>query len=378
MSARRTTTALLATLFLAGACTGSGGGGSPSPGGSATPAAGTPTGAASATVAPSPSPSASPAVVTPGPGEFANPVLPTDFPDPALLKEGDTYYAYATGPQAARSKDLVDWEPLGQLTIEDTWAIKDFWAPEVIKTSAGFVMYYTGRHGELLRSNGELTLCIGVAVAASPEGPFVEKLGKPLVCQNEIGGTIDAGPYRDHDGKLYLIFKNDGNCCGVPTKFWIQPLTPDGLKLTGKATDLGVENDETWEGAVIEAPTILHREGTYYLFYSANAYYTADYAVGYATSKKLTGPYVDAPENPIMNTTFEELMADPTLQAAGPGHQTIVEDDDGDLWLVYHAWDREAVGYDMGGQRTMWIDELVFENGKPVIKGPDSQPQPVP
>ena len=53
---------------------------------------------------------------------YANPVIDADFPDPAVLKAKDGYYyVYATqgGPegatsniQAARSRDLVDWERL--------------------------------------------------------------------------------------------------------------------------------------------------------------------------------------------------------------------------------------------------------------------------
>ncbi len=49
------------------------------------------------------------------------PVLDEDFPDPDVLRVGDTYYAYATqrpGPnrnlQIARSADLRTWEVLDQ------------------------------------------------------------------------------------------------------------------------------------------------------------------------------------------------------------------------------------------------------------------------
>ncbi len=140
-------------------------------------------------------------------------------------------------------------------------------------------------------------------------------------------------------------------------------------------------NDAPWEMPVnsrIEAPTIWLHDGTYYLFFSANAYYAATYAVGYATADNVLGPYTDAEENPILHGDLADLNADPELQAAGPGHQSIIADDDGDLWMAYHAWDRDAIGYDRAGARTMWIDELVFEDGAPVLLGPDSEPQPAP
>src|SRR5439155_8721279 len=47
---------------------------------------------------------------------FTNPVFDRDFPDPFVLKAGDTYYAYATNGngkqvQTLTSKDLVHWAP---------------------------------------------------------------------------------------------------------------------------------------------------------------------------------------------------------------------------------------------------------------------------
>jgi beta-xylosidase len=55
-----------------------------------------------------------------------------------------------------------------------------------------------------------------------------------------------------------------------------------------------------------------------------------------------------------------------------------VQDDDGELWMTYHAWDQDAVGYENFGQRAMWIDPLVFDGAKAVVKGPTDQPQPMP
>src|SRR5579859_1471784 len=46
---------------------------------------------------------------------FVNPVLNIDFPDPDVLKVGNTYYAYATNGngfniQVTSSTDLVHWQ----------------------------------------------------------------------------------------------------------------------------------------------------------------------------------------------------------------------------------------------------------------------------
>jgi beta-xylosidase len=314
-------------------------------------------------------------------GMFVNPVIHGDFPDPFVLRDGETYYAYATTDaaqhlQLARSADLVTRttlpDPLPKLAA---WSSGDTWAPEVMRTSAGFVLYYTAHAPDIKRPDGNGSQCITLAVSATPEGPFVDSSTKPLVCQADLGGSIDATPFVDADGTRYLIWKNDGNCCGLPTRFSIQALSDDGLRLTGKPSDMGVVNDEPWEGGLIEAPTLILHDDTYFLFYSANGYDTELYAVGYATSKKVLGPYVDAPENPILASAWDRPV---TSRARGPGHQSIVEATGGQLWLAYHAWDQDAVGYGNFGQRSVWIDKLTLSQGKATVSGPTDGPQPNP
>jgi beta-xylosidase len=244
-----------------------------------------------------------------------------------------------------------------------------------MKTSAGFVLYYTAHAPDVKRPDGNGSQCITLAVSDRPEGPFVDSSTKPLVCQADLGGSIDATPFVDADGSRYLIWKNDGNCCGLKTRFSIQLLSDDGLKLTGKATDMGVVNDEPWEGGLIEAPTLILKDGTYYLFFSGNGYDTEFYAVGYATSKTVLGPYVDATENPILASAWKRPV---TSRARGPGHQSVVAAKDGQLWMTYHAWDEDAIGYGNFGQRSVWIDKLHLEGGKAVVDGPTDSPQPIP
>lgn len=313
------------------------------------------------------------------PGEFRNPVLARSFADPFVLRDGDGYVAFATGNltyniQVSTSDDLVTWssprEALAGLPLWQPSSRGLTWAPEVLKTSAGYVMYYTGRDVQAGKQ------CLSIAIASVATGPYIDDSKKPLACQVDLGGSIDSSPFRDRDGALWLLWKNDGNCCGEPTRIWAQRLSADGTKLTGDVRDLGERNDKPWERTVVEAPTLLLRGDTYVLFYSANAYNSRDYAVGYATAKDLLGPYTDGPENPILKTTA--AVGSPAGQAAGPGHQSVVADKDGDLWMVYHAWDIARIGDEIGGIRSLWIDPLTFEGDKPVVHGPTASPQPVP
>jgi beta-xylosidase len=307
----------------------------------------------------------------PQPSRFTNPVLTGNFADPHVLKVGEFWFAYATGDltvnlQVARSADLVGWERLGDALPElPAWSVLQkglTWAPEVARTPAGFVLYYTVRHTASGRQ------CVSVAVAERPEGPFVDTRERPLVCQERLGGSIDPHHFVDRDGTAYLLWKNDGNCCGLATELWAQPLDERGLELTGEPKSLGVRNDAAWEGNLIEAPTLWREGDTYYLFYSANDYGSRNYAVGYATAAKVLGPYRDGRGNPILRSRG---------RAAGPGGQAVV-DAGGDLWLAYHAWDSEAVGDDAGGQRAMWLDRLGFSGGRPRVDGPTGTAQEAP
>ena len=386
----RTAGILLAAILLA-TCSGPAQSPAASSAGTPSPAASTVPASPGAT-ADLPSPTASsPSATTSSPpppsidGEsFTNPVIARNFPDPHVIRANDQYFAYSTTSAGsniryARSPDLVTWEIVGEaLPALASWsgptplfsdvAHKATWAPAVAQVGDGFVMYYTTPALEMPRPDGKPSQCIGVATSDSPDGPFDDESEGPIVCQADLGGSIDATQFADEDGTQYLLWKNDGNCCGIPTRFYIQELTDDGLELVGEATDMGVSNDLLWERFVIEAPTLWKNDGTYFLFYSGNDFASAEYAVGYATSSEVLGPYVDAEENPILRTE---------PPAAGPGHQSIVADDDGDLWMTYHAWDYSHIGYPQG-RRAMWIDELVFEDGKARVLGPDAGPQPVP
>jgi beta-xylosidase len=378
----RTLTLLpLIVLILLSACQGAGGGSATVTATSAIPVTGaltasvtpaTPAATGSPTSLPqtaTPSETATPA--EPAPGYFRDPVLRADFPDPFILKANDRFYAYATNGagrnvQTAVSNDLVNWEILSDaMPALPAWAALTsgkVWAPEVIQVGNTFNLYYTAHDKASNRQ------CVGVAVSDKPEGKFKDTRDKPLVCQASEGGTIDPSPFRDGD-QLYLLFKNDGNCCGGITYIYIQPMAPDGLSMLGQPNRLA-SDDQVWEGRVIEAPTLLKHAGIYYLFYSGNDYNSVNYAVGYAVCQTLTSPCQDAPENPILKSS---LKKPPVI---GPGHQAILQLGD-QTWIVYHAWEVATQGTKTD-RRLMWLDRLDWVDGKPVVRGPTTGDQPDP
>jgi beta-xylosidase len=330
-----------------------------SPGESSAPVS--PTGASPALGSPS-----APAAATLSGPTYDNPVFPQDFPDPHVLVVDETYYAYATNTGTSNvpvisSTDLATWERLGDAMVAlPTWADLAFgntWAPGVIRIGETYVLYHVSRDTESDRQ------CIGVAVADSPEGQFKAASAEPLICQVDMGGSIDAYPFED-DGKLYLYWKNDGNCCGKPVWLWGQELSGDGLTLTGEPIQL-IQRDQPWERPLIENPAMVRHDDRHYLFYSGNWWASHMYAVGYATCEGPLGPCAKPEDEPIF--TF-------TPEATGPGGQSFFTDTDGDLWMAYHAWTGADVGYP-AGMRSLRIEPAAFEGGRPAIPGPTVEPQ---
>ncbi|GAC1444156.1 MAG: hypothetical protein NVSMB52_03190 [Chloroflexota bacterium] len=304
---------------------------------------------------------------------FANPVYRSDFPDPYVLKDGKAFFAYATNGnseniQELKSSDLVHWADNGDaMPILPLWIDKDIWAPTVLRRKDGkYVLYYSA-HSKSMGMQ-----CLGRAISSSAAGRFQDSSTKPFFCQTGQGGTIDPDVFRDDNGKIYLYYKNDGNCCGKFTYLWSQQLSPDGLTLVGKSTRL-VYNDQSWEGDVIEAPSMVKHDGKYYLFFSGAHWDSSSYSVGYATCTGPIGPCKDAPENPIVQYHFGGCNSE------GPGGQTITTDAQNQTWILYHGWLGDAIGYDpIGGKRVLWMERLDWKNGKPVIKGPTCKAQPGP
>lgn len=307
---------------------------------------------------------------------FQNPVIPANFPDPFILKVDHTYYAYSTNSNSrnvpvATSTDLVNWT-IGRdvLPALPRWvniSQANVWAPEVLRVDDTYLLYFTARDRESNRQ------CIGLAISDAPDGPFRDMSDAPFICQANEGGSIDANPYRDDDGTLYLYWKNDGNCCQQATYLYGQQLSEDGTELIGEPVRL-IRNEKQWHGPVVEAPTMWKHDGQYYMFYSANVYAGDKYAIGYALCDSPLGPCVDMDEhNPILASDMTEQPL-----VVGPGHQTLIQDDAGDTWLVYHVW-QVTQGGQLTSNRQVWFDRLTWdEDGRPIVQGPTREPQPAP
>lgn len=304
------------------------------------------------------------------------PVYEENFPDPFIVPHGGRFLAYATNAerfaanvQMAVSPDLVNWEPLrngGKLhdamPVLPPWAERGWtWAPEVLPAGAGFLMFFTARERASKRQ------CTGVAHSRDPLGPFVSTATEPLICQRELGGTIDAHPFRDTDGQLYLYYKADANAVGKPTDIFVQRMTADGTGLTGEAVKL-LRNDQPWEAHVIESPTMVRRGDSYILFFSANHFGwephqpLSPYAIGYARCAGPMGPCVDAPNNPILYS----YKARTAGCLSGPGHQAVFEAG-GRSFISFHAHAARGSCRNADKGRYLYIAPLLWDGDEPKI-----------
>ena len=284
---------------------------------------------------------------------YANPVMAGDHPDPSILRVGRDFWATATssewGPQfpLLHSTDLVNWELVGSIfPHRPAWASENFWAPEISECQGRYQIYYVGR-----KAGGPLA--VAVATSDQPAGPYVDH--GPLVAQAD--GSIDPAPATDEDGVRYLLWKEDGNSRQRPTPIWAQRLNEDGTKLVGEPKEL-IRNDAGWEGGLVEGPFVLRRGEWFYLFYSGNGCCGTgcNYALGVARSHHLLGPWEKNPANPILagNATWK-----------CPGHGSIVTDEQGRCWLLYHAY---STGGSIFTGREGMLDEVKFgADGWPTI-----------
>lgn len=273
-------------------------------------------------------------------------VMPGDYPDPSVVKIGDTYWASATtsnwGPvfPLLSSTDLVHWK-MHDVVFEELpgWADYYFWAPEITYDNGKVFIYYSAH-----KKGGNL--CLSVATADQPEGPYRD-LG-PIVC--EEAGSIDAFPIRDENGKLHLVWKEDANSVGRPTPIWISEMREDRTGLLGEKREL-FRNDVPWEANLVEGVSMIQHDSYIYAFYAAAGCCGrgCTYATGIARAKSINGPWEKFPGNPVL-VSDEEWVC--------PGHGTPVEKN-GRFFFLYHAYNKESHVY--AGRQGM-LREFIFTN----------------
>lgn len=310
---------------------------------------------------------------------FTNPVLGENFPDPTIIRGHDGwFYVYGTNTevndtlqhiQVARSRNMTDWERVGDaLPQKPDWADRDFWAPHVLYDPRlkKYFMYYSGESPDTQTGK-----CIGVAVARKPGGPFADS-GKALVC-GESFINIDPMAFDDPvTGRRWLYWGS----AHKPLK--AQELANDrtSFKPGSAPVDILAVYKNSEYSKLIEGPWVHYRNGYYYLFYAGDNCCgdNANYAVMVARARKAEGPFEEfastgSGSKPILVKNKAWLA---------PGHNSVITDDAGIDWIVYHAISQDESSN--GGDRVMLMDRLAYKNGWPFVEtgSPSITPQAKP
>ena len=254
--------------------------------------------------------------------------------DVTVIREQGKYYMYCSGGGAWISDDLLNWsfQRVANVPV----------APHVFKFNGSF--YLCGNDGPLLKAD-------------NPLGPF-ESLGPWKNTPGVAGGwngPFDMDIFVNDDGKPYLYYPGRG-VSGI----YVVPLDPNDLtRFAGEPKHLFAFNkDHVWERygemneytdvSWIEGPWLQKYKGTYYLEYAASGTQWKTYALGYYTAKSPLGPFTYAPNNPLTRRT-DGLVT-------GPGHGSIVEGPDKNLWQFYTV----VLSNPPGGRR-IGMDRITFD-----------------
>lgn len=300
-----------------------------------------------------------------------NPTGITNIGDPFILVENGKYYMYATsfidGFYCWISDDLQTWsKPIECYKINDrSFGYMDFWAPEVVKHGDKYIMHYSARW----KKNDSLR--IGVAIANSPKGPFIDVYDKKPMF--DFGyAVIDGHIFKDDNGKNYFYYSRDcsehivngyheSHIYGVEIADDLITFISDPLLIIKPEMDYEtiIPNDDKaknfrWN----EGPFMLKENNTYYLMYSANFYADKHYCIGCAVSINPLQGFVKY-ERPILKYVEDNI--------SGPGHNCVFIGKDNQMYCAYHI----HTFYDKPSHnRQMFIDKLNFQNNVLTINGP--------
>lgn len=240
--------------------------------------------------------------------------------DPAVIKDGSTYYVFGSHMASASSTDLMNWTQLTtsaaapnslfrnnapRVELADTLTYAGntdtFWAPDVIKLGDGkFYFYYCACQGSSPLS------ALGVARADAVTGQYADvgillksAGATPTVTPYNayvMPNVVDPSVFYDKMGALWMVY---GSFSGGIFILKLDPSTGQPIVGQGYGKKLLGGNH-----ARIEGPTIVYAPETdyYYLFCTFGGLDAAGgYNVRVGRSRAADGPYLDSAGNDLTN-----------------------------------------------------------------------------
>ncbi len=271
-----------------------------------------------------------------GNNRYKNPVVFADFPDPDVIRVGDTFYMISTtmhhfpGATILKSKDLVNWEycaqPLEQLSTKDRYSLLNGENAYSSGMWACSMKYHNGKFYILINGNDAGGFLL---TATDPEGRWVKKQLPRIY--------YDPGMLFDN-GKVYVA-------CGIGN-IQMCELDEDFNFIQEKRV---ISDKDGLEGCH------LYKIGEYYYIYATYGGWPSGQAV--FRSKNIFGPY-------------EEKMLVEKIINNQPNtvHQgALVDTQEGEWWTILQE-DLGCLGRMPNLQPVKWEDgwPVVGINGVPV------------
>ncbi len=269
--------------------------------------------------------------------------------DPTIINENGTWWEFQTGPgifgKVSRNGG-TNWAPLpsvlgSKLSWWSTYVPgqsgTDVWAPDIEAFNGRVWMYYS------ISTFGSRVSAIGLLSATSVAAGGWRDDGLVIATNNSSNyNAIDPDLVIDASGAPWLSFGS-----------W-----NSGIKLTRLGANMkptGSLFSIASRGGGIEAPSIVHRNGFYYLFVSTGLCcrgVNSTYNIRYGRSASITGPYVDKAGVNMMSGGGSILDAG-NARWIGPGGQDI----EGTGAIVRHAYDAQD-----NGNAKMLISDLRWDS----------------
>ncbi|MFC4322994.1 glycoside hydrolase family 43 protein [Litchfieldia salsa] len=282
--------------------------------------------------------------------------------DTTTIKTDSTWRTYATGLTEENglrqiiSSDGLNWSLGERILVQPLawWSnyLAEYetnqWAPDITFYNNKYWLYYSvSRFG----SNESL---IGLLSTSTPEDAS-SWVDEGLVVRSTSANNynaIDPDLFIDpNGGKLWLTFGSHWD--GIK----MYEVDSTTMKPTGPIYSLASRN-----GGAIEAPTLMYKDGYYYLFASFDKCCSGSnstYKIKYGRSKDVTGPYLDKQGKNMMNSggTILEQSDMGAGRWKGPGGQDVYEHSPGQWIMVRHAYD----SWDNGIPK-LRINDLYIDN----------------
>ena len=249
--------------------------------------------------------------------QYQNPVIPGFHPDPSICRVGDDFYLVTStfeffpGVPIFHSKNLVNWELINyclttdsQLPLQTANPSGGIYAPTLRYHDGVFFMTTTN-----ISAEGNFIVHTTDIRGKWSEPAWVKQRG------------IDPSLFWDDDGVCY--FASTGSADSDVHGIFLCEIDP----FTGEMHTPSKLISRGCGGRNFEAPHIYKRDGWYYLMLAEGG---TEYGhmETMQRSKNIYGPYEACPHNPILS------HRDYPGPIQATGHADIIEDQNGNWWLV--------------------------------------------